>query len=259
MRWINMPLSLGSRLYVNAQVSRLAQLSLLPMLILVLCLVTAGPARAAPSAPAVYSCSDKCYGDFPFYHWTGVNGGEVTIDVVHVSCSGCGTLSYVNNTMWVGDDTTGCTNDGACWIEAGYGTFKDPNNPWYYWADMRPGLGYAEHPKEQVPSGDFGNAAQLLIRKSATNTYIISITSPYASITGTSTANSMSGDRVQIGEELQGTTGASAPTARYFNNVYIDTSNNYYVENSTGGYSVVSDNPPYASWAIVPSGTSAAN
>jgi hypothetical protein len=215
---------------------------------------SANGVQAAP-AHAEYSCTYHCYG---INDWPGgpINGSHTAVSVVQLSCtpgaSLCGQGWFIDNEMWLAQNTSCC----SYWVEAGYSTYSNDHYTSidYFWADLRPGSSYYEHVLSTVPSGDYGNYANLTIKRSSSSSFSVSISSPNYSYSGSSTSNSMTPNDINIGQELYGTIGASAPTAHYIYNQWIDTSNVSHYQTANG--SITSDSPPYAGWTTWPSSSS---
>jgi|GEM_PF-526012 len=218
-----------------------------------------------PLVARAYSCgnpsSGHCYG---YNYWSmpsGTKGAGTDIVVVHLNCSSCwslGETGFIDNEMWFSNyNNSGCSNLGnACWVEAGYetvsGAFSTTVN--YFWADNRPGHGFSAHVLAQVPSGDYGNSAEFSIWQTGSGTWAVNITSPNYNYSNSSTSNSMVPNAILIGQELAGTSGASAPIAYFTNNWYYDSNWNFYYQGYEGG--VTSQNPPSAWWDTDPHNSS---
>lgn len=207
------------------------------------------------AAKALYSCKYHCYGlvDWSKNQYPSIDGGQTVISMVELSCSpsACGNANppwFIDNEMWL------YGNGGQnYWVEDGYSTYSNGHSTRidYFWADSRPnGGGYTEHDLATVPSGDFGHNSTFQIYGLCCSEYQVEIYSPSNIYNGTSTANSMSPTDVVIGQELFGTSGASAPTANFVDNEYINTSGG-------GVYFTTAPNPQQSSpvhavWAVKP-------
>jgi hypothetical protein len=172
-----------------------------------------------------------------------------------------GQTGFIDNETWLVDfDSYTCANNAerACWVEAGYGTFYDydtntsPNI--YFWADSRPlYLGYTEHPLYPVSSSD-KNVIINIYTGSNYNWYVNMYPSYSQYYQEQSTDNEMVPAHIELGQELQGTSGASAPTASFqFNGYYIGPADKLAFDYFTRGqdYSEIS-RPPYGRWVAVP-------
>jgi hypothetical protein len=174
--------------------------------------------------------------------------------VVQMQCSKCGgnngtTAGFIDNEMWL-------TATGYRWVEVGYLTQADALHSWeeYFWADSRPVdpsgvVNY--HPLGLIPSGDYNQYAMFTIKRSGSSSFHVTISSPNASKTGDSTNNTMTVSGVNMGQELAGNAGASAPYAHYIYRSYWNSSG---VSKGVGTqYSPVDGAPPY--WQQIPGTT----
>ncbi len=211
-------------------------------------------ASAATARPLSYSCvmlngmPKHCYGIADWSdngHYPAINGAYTDISVVHLSCPApqCSyaNADFIDDEIWVRDvahQASSCpTYKVGCWVEAGI--IAEPSSPssgttvWYFWADYRPGdsmLNY--HPIAVVNSGDYGYNTVIDIYRTASSncntsprsgTFALSIISETHSYPQLSQRNCMTPDDINIGQELQGTNGASAPTAHFTFNYWVDT------------------------------------
>jgi hypothetical protein len=205
----------------------------------------------AASARPDYSCTP--YHCFGLNDWPGVvNGSHTAVSVVHLSCTPganqCGQGWFVDNEMWLNDNGSSY----RYWVEAGYSTNSNDHITYvdYFWADTRPGYGHYEHILSSVPPGDYGNYVNLTIKLTSSSSFQALISSPNYSYSATSINNSMSPNDITIGQELFGSSGASAPTAHFINNQYINTSNVSIYQYLNGSLST--PNPPYGGWTTQP-------
>jgi hypothetical protein len=89
------------------------------------------------------------------------------------------------------------------------------------------------------------------IKRSGSSSFHVTISSPNASKTGDSTNNTMTVSGVNMGQELAGNAGASAPYAHYIYRSYWNSSG---VSKGVGTqYSPVDGAPPY--WQQIPGTT----
>lgn len=204
-------------------------------------------------ARPLYSCGNAssgthCYalaysGASGFYN---AQGSTAKITVVQMQCSQCGgnpgtTTGFISNEIWVFD---GSSN----WIELGYRTRADTLHSWeeYFWADKRPvdcsGC-INNHTMGNVPSGDYSQYATLTIKRTGSTSFHVTLSSPNASKSGDSTSNTMTVQIVEMGQELAGNAGASAPYARYIYRYYWNSSG---VSTAIGqSYTPTYSNPPW--------------
>ncbi len=183
--------------------------------------------------------------------------------VVSLSCSPsyCWDPGYfVLNDLWVQDTTHHVSQCGAgggvCWVEAGYISYNPTSTSsavWYVWADLRPNSTFFKHFIAQVPSGDIGKSAAMNINYQGSNKWQVISSTPSGVYYNYSTANTMTADDINIGQELYGTGGASAPTAHFTYNYWIDTSGAYHFQTGWSSSGIHVYNPPYGGWTTYPS------
>lgn len=224
-----------------------------------------GTAHPAVPQKPMYSCSVHCYA---INDWPGgpINGSSTEISVVHLACNGnCQAGDFVNNEMWLSDQSS---SGGPYWVEVGYAVDKqdDGSAPeQYFWADDRPGQGYQIHYLANVPAGDYGNYTWFKIQwQTDINSYCTSRYYPYCyditvqssnySASPVELNNTMTPNDINIGEELSGYSGASAPTAYYIDNYWISTSNVGHYQTANG--TITQYKPPYGGWTTYPSQSS---
>jgi hypothetical protein len=243
---------------------------------------SSGTSHATPA----YSCAtpytaSHCYGTAR-WNRTLLYGSYTDISVVGLRCDFVGCLlncrsvsdcnpfiwipgGFIDNEMWLIDQTTPvcATNKfGSCWVEAGYTTVAEglSYSEDYFWADQRPGDGYYLHYLGGVPIRDYAARTHFMILKwprpaQAYSVFVYSGSGTFYS--GVSTSNSMSADKIDIGQELAGPGGAGANTATFTQNFALldpygtPTRSFFSLAWPTAGM-VTSDNPPYAQWDINP-------
>ncbi len=163
---------------------------------------------------------------------------------------------FIDNEMWLFDNNNNSCVDpnghpGVCWVEGGYLTVTNSPNATtenYFWADLRPsftiggltfGSNFNLHILSQVPQGDYGHQVDILIYSGTTHVcippasppyggcippitdeYFVSFSSPNFRSVSLSTHNAMHPNRFDVGQELAGAGGASAPTAHFTNNSF---------------------------------------
>lgn len=133
------------------------------------------------------------------------------------------------------------------WVEDGYwasSSFSSYQE--YFWADHRPvdcGGCVNVHVFGPVPSDDYGYNPQFTIHYVGNNEYQVTVTSPHYAPNAYSTNNSMTPTLVQMGQELSGTSGASAPDARFSYRYYWDETGSYIAIDYS--YGTTYDHPPY--------------
>lgn len=166
------------------------------------------PSFEAKAAPRIsYSCTDAaghCYG---VARWNGSTLGGKAAVFTNSSTAGDG---FVNQEIWL--NQTGST---YYWVEAGVKTDIRYNfgSPLLFWADNRPnGGGYSEHYSNFMQSNDFGKNVTVTISKQGSDQFTVNLSGlPSTSLSGTSTANPININRIDIGIELWGTGSAAAP------------------------------------------------
>lgn len=209
-----------------------------------------------------YSCgnpsSGHCYGVAGWQEQPQYFGAYADIQVGHLNSLSGG---FVDDEIWLIDDSTpACANNPftMCWVEAGY-IASQGSSQVYFWADSRPmntstfnlhllggtdAVGTNDH-FMMIKDGRGGPGLfQLWI-------YNDSLSTLY---NGTSTSNTMNGDRILIGQELAGMGGASADSVNFTRNIWaVQVLGPEYVfwynrQIHNGG--VTSNNPPFGSWTI---------
>ena len=163
---------------------------------------------------------------------------------------------FVNNEFWVYAHNVANCPSGTCWIEVGHGTFSGAFNcvvhtscDEFFWADERPKLGYSEHVFNPLQQGDYNCNATFSItqigglRSGNFSVQIVPCKSPQ--IKGTSTANGIAVDDINVGMDLHGTSGATAGYDYFTYNRWVDTNNSvhYQAVNGNGLYDPIT--PPY--------------
>jgi hypothetical protein len=210
---------------------------LFPFLITVLALplIFQGVTSLPANAEALYSCgngtSNHCYA---VQNWSGgVNGSRTHIFTNQLFPGDC----FVTNEMWLGYQS-GNTN---YWVEAGEiaSDAIGQGSELLFWADQRPGSGFAHHYGQYLSSSDFGKYSDIDIHRISSNQFSVSITGlPVASLSGTSTSNSMNPNLIGVGLEMCGSTGTKAPKNGYAYNQWESLSNawNYQNNNNIRAY-----------------------
>lgn len=217
---------------------------------------------------ATYSCGnpsiDHCYGVTGWQEKPEYFGAYTDITRAAMNCpSGCN--GFVNDEIWLIDDkSSGCTSNpyGMCWVEAGYLFTDGSGTAQYFWADSRPMnsstfnlhiLGSAD------PEGSTNHYMMIKDGRGGAGIFQLWIYNDGLSTLyqGTSTSNSMTGDRILIGQELAGTSGASAGVANFTRNIWavqaLGPEYVFWYNRQTSQSGVTSANPPTASWTVDPS------
>lgn len=222
-------------------------------------LLSQSTASAHPSIPTSYSCGDKnsghCYAINDWYG--GMAGAKTNITLVNLVCNGwpfgsCDSTGFVDDEIWVIDDNASgdcsSTSFKRCWVEQGI--INDGSAPYFFWADVRPidkGLNYHDGPQF---GGYFGDTANFTIQQTSSNTWSVSTTILNCGcsyqLQRYSTSNTMHADDINIGQELAGTDGASAPRADFTYNYWFNGS--WHPQGYGNGPGPFADNPPHGAW-----------
>lgn len=241
-------------------------------------LLEAAQLLVRPQLALAYSCGTATSGNHCVAgnEWPGaVNGSSTNISIVSLSCypSSCYNSStsqesgFVDNEMWLYDFGSS-TCAAICWVESGYTTETGDfltggeiiTQTAYFWADLRPqDHGTNEHPLNVVPSGDYGRSVEFHIAKCCgSNTYEPLIFSPtLGTLTEYSTNNAMQANRIEIGQELAGSGGASAATADFTYNTWISTRDNTtHYQYLNGSVDLEGAPPPAGYWVVYPNKSS---
>jgi hypothetical protein len=226
-----------------------------------------------PAVPAVprrsrkpdsYTCTDThCYA---LAEWSAqalqtccLAGDEVDISYTDLF----GGDGFVDNEMWlVQHNNPQCVDllnniNDLCWVEVGM--ISEPDffsGTHYFWADMRPGDVFWFHDLGPVPNAD--KTAQtptgFFISQPFLNEFQVAIISLQGTlIFENSTNNTMVPDRVEMGQELYGTSGAhSAGAADYTFLTYY--SGQFGLPIGVTSSTQLSGSPPFFSWIHQPAG-----
>lgn len=148
----------------------------------------------------------------------------------------------------------------TCWVEAGYegqassstGTQED-----FFWGDVRPGDSHINyHFISNLQTSDYGGTVLITIQYTSTNRFEIDVIAPTQGYAYYSTNNGMTADDIEIGQELQGTTGASSGVAHFTDNRWIslnDAANLQTSDAPVRSYAPGSTNPVSGNWSTHPS------
>ena len=214
-----------------------------------------------------YSCGNPstghCYGTATWQEKTEYFGAYTDLTQVSMGCStGCG--GFVDDEIWLIDTkTSGCNSNGfgVCWVEAGYFFTDGSSNAQFFWADGRPLTSSTFNLHILGTTDPVGTTDHYMIIKDGRGgagifqvwVYNDGLSTLYQ---GTSTSNTMSGNRIDIGQELAGTKDASAGTANFTRNIWavqvLGPEYVFWYNRQTDKGSVGSANPPSASWMVDP-------
>jgi hypothetical protein len=216
-----------------------------------------------------YSCgnpsSGHCYGTASWQQTPEYFGAYVDIAQVSLSCpSGCG--GFVDDEIWLIDtNTPNCVSNGfgVCWVEAG-SIAQDGSNPVFFWADARPTTQSTFNLHLLGPTDAPGTIDHFMIVKDgrvSPQTFLVfiytdSFSTLYNGKSAVSSGAPMKGNRIDIGQELAGSSGASAGSDNFSRNIWavqaLDAAYIFWYNRQTTKGSVGSANPPTASWTIDP-------
>lgn len=218
------------------------------------------------TAWAQYRCGSlsggHCYGVTKWMEEPEYFGAYSDIPQMSMSCAGCD--GFVTNEIWMVDDfTPECASNPFhhCWVEAGYLANTGQNAPFLFWADVAPGGQF----RLAFPAfaGQFTLNHFMLVKDGRTSPapflifiYNTSLSTLFSAVSATSTGNPMKADRIVMGQELSGTTGAVAPTTQFTRNVraVVPLGPEYvfwYAPQTTRGEER-QDAPPWERWSAPP-------
>ncbi len=208
----------------------------------------AAPTGCNDPAQASYSCSPThCYSINQWYSSTGYYAAAKTTMVVsHLFAQG-NTCDHINAEEWLSDFQGG----HDYWVEEGLTSGNDcvggycPIVTCYFWEDNRPGSSLIGHVMGAAQSSDWGNQATFQIASSGSGVWTVDVWAPSQHDSDQSTSNSMSPNNIEIGGEVAGTSGASAPTTYSQWNTYNTGGGSQYF-NSDGTPHV--QGPPWAGY-----------
>lgn len=203
------------------------------------------PPPRANVAP-LYSCGNGQTGHcYAVQNWSGgTPGSRSSIFTNGLYSSDC----FVTNEMWL------ATLSRQYWVEAGM--ISDIADQYgmesLFWADNRPGGGFSLHYGQFLDPSDFGKYTNIDIHKIASNQFSVRISGlPVASLSGTSTSNSINPALISIGLEMCGSAGTQAPRNGYTNNQY-QRSNGSWAYQTALGYKDPQAYPAFGTWTVYP-------
>jgi hypothetical protein len=231
----------------------------------------------APETAHAYSCGDPseghCYGTASWQEQPQYFGAYTDILQAPMDCpSGCG--GFVNDEIWLVDTQTAeCVANPfkMCWVEAGYWFVEGATGKQFFWADGRPTNTNTLNVRFLGPTDQDGVIDHFMIIKDGRGepgifqvwVYNTSLSTLY---NGTSTSNAMSGNRIDIGQELAGSpaspsNNAFAGQANFSRNIWavqvLGPEYVFWYNSQTDTGSVTSDNPPFGVWTLPPLSTGA--
>jgi hypothetical protein len=227
-----------------------------------LCLAAALPLLT--SCNNTYNCSSPhCYGRVD---WENLKPAAVSLEATVKLMPMNGGDGFVDDEIWMVDSgNANCGNYGMCWLElgalAGPAWFSDDATH-LFWAENRPAAGgnsagFFFHPLATPSGNELNSHVDYVITRDARpvsgDGWIIAATTSANQYVATTNNALNSPTRVQIGQELYGTSGASAPIVD-FDATAVGTSTTVWdnVEVSTDG-GIESDSPPIGYWQLSPS------
>ena len=228
---------------------------------------------AAAALAANYSCgnasSNHCYGQTSWSEQTQYFGAYVDLKEPTMNCpSSCG--GFVDNEIWLIDNQSqACLANSfnQCWVEAGY-IAQAGGGTQFFWADSRPQTSSTFNLHIVGDADPVGTTDHFMIVKDGRVSpqvfqvfiYNTSESTLYHGTSVASNGNPMSGNAIHIGQELAGTSGATAGDAEYTRNIWavqaLGPEYVFWYNRQTDDGSVRSDNPPSGSWSIDPSNPS---
>jgi hypothetical protein len=208
-------------------------------------------AKSNVSTTPAYACGDvssnHCYGA---NRWMGpMYGASTEVGVVQLHAGD----GIMNNSLWVGNKTH------TQWLEAGYAVITSKNYEFWYFGYINNNGTYKEmdDPYGLVSgsAGDFASPATIYIKNVSGNVWNAAV---YGSasrwLPDAVSLTNFAPDAIDVGEELGGSSGASAPVTTFYYNEWRNASGNYVYQTATG--TPTSENPPYANWTVFPSNSS---
>jgi hypothetical protein len=218
-----------------------------------------------------YSCTNYCYGVVQLFP-ANLNGVATYFNAVSLN----GGDGHITDEIWLIEPFDGaCANlEEMCWIEIGIEGEStnsacqlgvNATGVHVFWADNRPNQGYLCHDMGVLQDQEIGQPMFLAIAivPGSPGTFDVELetcfptwgtaTCPGRAFSGISTNNTMMPQQWNIGLELQGTTGASAPQTQFFWNSVTDPSSFFgWGPLSIDGQPSV-QSPVQAGWTTTPS------
>jgi hypothetical protein len=216
-----------------------------------------------------YSCgtpsSGHCYATATWQAQPEYFGAYTDIVEANLACpSGCG--GFVDDEIWLVDDnSSGCQSNGfgMCWVEAGY-IATEGSSKVYFWADARPTTSSTFNLHLLGGTDPAGvNDHFMLIKdgRVSPQTFLVfiyndSLSTLYNGTSAISSGTPMKGNRIIIGSELAGSSGASADNANFTRNIWavqaLGPEYVFWYNRQTTKGSVTSASPPTGSWTVDP-------
>ncbi len=234
-------------------------LSLRRLIIFLIGLLTLMIAPAMPIQHALaYNCENPyghCYSINQWYSPTGYYSAAKTSISISQLYSPGGSCPHINVEEWLSD----AQNGHDYWVEAGLTSGNDcvgaycPIQVCYFWEDERPGSTLIGHVMGAAQSNDYNNLATFQIANAGSGTWSVNMWAPSQHDSSSSTSNNMSPNNIQIGGEVEGTSGESAPYTSLTWNTYNTGSGYSYF--TSDGNSPADQAPWSGGWGPAPSQT----
>jgi len=203
-----------------------------------------------PRHAAAYSCTDggHCYA---IVTWNGSTHGAATdIGISYLYASDPLGAFGINNTLWLVDGS------GNYWVEGGYKAAYGSQR--YYWGDVRPSDPvYRRHDLGAIPGQHYGFGLDLnIVRMPDDASYVVAlhVNSVGYSSYNYSVSNTMTPNRIDMGQELSGTASAHADQAQFTYNQWQENNGTYHFQNQYVNPQVFGG--PYGYWAEEPQNSS---
>jgi hypothetical protein len=216
--------------------------------IFVVCTLLLFPSRVGAAPLSSYSCVGHCYGLVDWYG--GVTGAATSIFTNRMYAGD----DHVNNEMWLNyNDSSGHT---IYWVEVGtkaeVGAYN--GNEILFWDDNRPNGGFTRHLGPQLNASDFGKYGFFEISKDSSSSFFVYAGNlPVAAINMESTANPINPNDINIGMELVGSSGATAPINGFTDN-QSQNSNGWFYQPIRGKVYTTPNSPVRTLWKYPPAG-----
>lgn len=134
-----------------------------------------------------YPCDvQHCYG---VHAWKGgTDGADTGIYIVNMTSPDTPQAAFITNELWLVE----FTGTNYYWVEAGEEArrYFSPN-PFYFWAEQKPGYSFMRHLGGDVPAEDFGAYAHISITRSSSTSFTVLLESPGVYVTDDSMNNTM--------------------------------------------------------------------
>lgn len=202
-----------------------------------------------------YSCfGNHCH---ILIRWRGgMPGAHTMINSAGMSYSGKGG-EIINNEMWLIDESSpGCGNNAfsGCWIEAGVQASQSSSAEHFFWAEVVQGGYYSETDMLMQSPGAYSNTFITVQAQQNYSNWLIQMVNPVENFNFSTSVTwgnaSMQPNRIDIGEELSGSSGAHSDSAYWYYNEWRDQCCNWYYQDTAPAVFTdhPSGTPPYGYW-----------